>query len=84
MAACVNAVPGLTSTYYWEGRLQTDAEILLVIKTRTNLFRKLERFVRKEHPARVPEIIALPVIAGSKPYLDWVSAETRRSHVRRS
>ncbi|MBI5427067.1 MAG: divalent-cation tolerance protein CutA [Nitrospinae bacterium] len=76
LAFCVNAVPGIKSTYYWEGRINVDPEILLIVKTRNDLFESLESWVRKNHGYSVPEVIALPIVKGSGPYLkgidDWV------------
>ncbi|MBI4384744.1 MAG: divalent-cation tolerance protein CutA [Nitrospinae bacterium] len=76
LAFCVNAVPGIKSTYYWEGRINVDPEILLIVKTRNDLFGPLESWVRKNHGYSVPEVIALPIVKGSGPYLkgidDWV------------
>ena len=76
LAFCVNSVPSIKSTYYWEGKIHVDQEILLIVKTRNNLFSALETWVRKNHSYSVPEIIALPVVKGSLPYLkgidDWV------------
>ena len=77
LAACVNVVPGLVSHYRWRGRLCADSELLLVIKTRAPLWRRLERFVKENHPARVPEIISLPIRGGSRDYLAWLSESTR-------
>ncbi len=77
LAACVNEVPGLTSHYRWKGKLCSDREILLIIKTRAALFPKLKRFVRENHPAQVPELISLDIREGSRDYLAWLSQETR-------
>lgn len=77
LAACVNVVPGLASHYRWKGRLCEDKELLLVIKTKAALFARLARFVREIHPARVPEIIALPLAQGSADYLAWLAESTR-------
>ena len=76
LAACVNEVPGVISRYIWDGQLQTDEEILLVIKTRTGLLPQVVEFVKEAHEAEVPEIIGLPVHAGDKAYLDWLGANT--------
>jgi periplasmic divalent cation tolerance protein len=76
LAACVNRLPGIHSTYRWEGKLEQSAEDLLVIKTRQGLFAALEKRVRELHSYKVPEVIALPVIAGSQPYLQWLGEET--------
>lgn len=69
LAFCVNAIPSVTSTYYWEGKLCIDPEILLIAKTRTEKFDALEKWVRENHSYDVPEVIALPIVKGSQPYL---------------
>lgn len=76
LAACVNLVPGLTSIYRWQGQLQRDAEWLLIIKTRRTVYSLLEARLRELHPYEVPEIIALPIQAGSADYLDWIVDST--------
>ena len=73
LAACVNRLPGVRSTYCWDGELQDDGEVLLTIKTLGERYPALEARIRALHPYDVPEIIALPVVAGSSGYLDWVS-----------
>ena len=72
LAACANLVSGLTSIYRWEEKICRDAETLLLIKTRRSRLTALERRVLTLHPYSVPEILALPVQAGSRPYLSWV------------
>lgn len=72
LAACVNLVPGLVSTFWWDGGVQTEAEALLIIKTQRSLFEALAARVRSLHPYTVPEIIAVPLAAGNQAYLDWV------------
>lgn len=72
LAACVNIVPGVRSVYRWEGTVEEAEEVLLVIKTRSSRATALEVRVRELHPYDVPEVLALPVVAGSDPYLDWV------------
>ena len=80
LAYCVNSVPGVKSTYFWEGKLCVDEEYLLIAKTRASQFPALEKWVRENHSYDVPEVIALPVAQGSKPYLqcidDWVTDPT--------
>jgi periplasmic divalent cation tolerance protein len=71
LAACVNVIP-VTSFFRWEGKACKESERLLVIKTRGSLFENLEKRVRELHSYDVPEIIALPMIAGSRGYLDWI------------
>ncbi len=78
LAACVNILPGVTSIYTWKGAVQKDQELLLVVKTRADLFQaRLVPAVKAVHPYEVPEIIALPVLMGSPDYLDWIAAETQ-------
>ncbi len=71
-AACVNILPGLTSVYGWQGRVESAAESLLLIKTRAANFPALELYIKARHPYDVPEIIAIPVLAGSAEYLAWL------------
>jgi periplasmic divalent cation tolerance protein len=77
LAACVNIVPGLASVYHWEGKIQHDAELLLLIKTRQTAYPPLEARIRELHPYQIPEIIVLPIQTGSAAYLDWITDNTR-------
>ncbi len=77
LAACVNIVNAVESHYHWEGKLEQSSEVLLVIKTRKALFAKLAKAVKQVHSYSVPEIIALPILAGEKKYLTWLAAETK-------
>ena len=79
LAACVNIVPSITSVYKWEGTVQTDNELLLVIKTQEENFEMLEKRIKEFHEYSLPEIIALPIIKGSKEYLDWITKETTKN-----
>lgn len=74
LAACVSRQP-VRSTYRWQGRIEDEPEVLLVIKTLGSRFADLEMRLKSLHPYDVPEIIALPVAAGSAAYLSWLSAE---------
>jgi periplasmic divalent cation tolerance protein len=76
LAACVNRLPGVRSIYRWEGALQDEPEVLLAIKTSTSRYEELEMRLKALHPYEVPEIIALPVLAGAASYLAWLAAET--------
>ncbi len=71
-AACVTINPGVESLYMWEGELQSDEEALLIIKTTASAFETLTAVVQDAHPYDVPEIIALPIVAGSQAYLRWI------------
>ncbi len=79
LAACVNRVPGLVSTYRWEGKIEEDKEELLVVKTAEDRLEALFQRVAELHPYTVPEILALPVEKGHPPYLEWLFASTRFS-----
>lgn len=72
LAACINRVPGVRSTYAWEGVVHDDAEVLLVIKTTVAAVGTLSARIMELHPYEVPEILALPVIGGSERYLQWL------------
>jgi periplasmic divalent cation tolerance protein len=77
LAACVNIISPITSIYTWEGQPHTDEEALLIIKTRLDLFEeRLIPAVQAVHPYDVPEIIALPILMGSRKYLDWMDEAT--------
>ncbi len=73
-ATCVNILPGVTSVYPWEGRIESAAEQLLLIKTTTLHYERLERFIKAHHPYDIPEIIAMPIERGSSDYLGWLRA----------
>ena len=75
LAACVNLLPGIRSVYRWEGAIEEDAEVLLVVKTRADRAGALADRVVELHPYDVPEVVMLPVVGGSSAYLDWVRAE---------
>ncbi|XWS25353.1 hypothetical protein CRYUN_Cryun27aG0061800 [Craigia yunnanensis] len=77
LAACVNIVPGLESVYLWEGKINTDPEELLIIKTRQSLLGALTEHVKANHEYDVPEVIALPITGGSSQYLEWLKNSTR-------
>jgi periplasmic divalent cation tolerance protein len=76
LAACVNQVPGLFSVYRWQGRVEKEPEELLLIKTRKDFISRVSERVRELHTYQLPEIIALPIVGGSQPYLEWVTQET--------
>ncbi|BAS82682.1 Os03g0186950, partial [Oryza sativa Japonica Group] len=77
LAACVNIVPGIESVYWWEGKVQTDAEELLIIKTRESLLDALTEHVKANHEYDVPEVIALPITGGNTKYLEWIKNSTK-------
>jgi periplasmic divalent cation tolerance protein len=75
-AACVNVIPRVNSRFWWQGKLDSAQESLLIIKTRAALVPQINDIVRKAHSYTVPEIVALPIVAGNADYLDWVDQET--------
>ena len=77
LAACVNLVGSILSFYTWEGDINRDKEMLLIVKSRAELFEsELIPAVQAVHPYDVPEIIALPILMGSANYLSWIDEET--------
>jgi periplasmic divalent cation tolerance protein len=74
LAACANLVPGLESHYWWQGKIDTSREVLVVLKTRAALVKRLEGLICAEHPYDTPEFVVLPIVAGSRRYLDWLAA----------
>ncbi|MCX5784529.1 MAG: divalent-cation tolerance protein CutA [Elusimicrobia bacterium] len=76
LAACVSAVPGLSSTYRWQGKIEHTQEILLIIKTRKVLREDIIQAVRRKHAYSVPETVFLNIDEGNKEYLDWLGANT--------
>jgi periplasmic divalent cation tolerance protein len=76
LAACVQVQPGLTSTYRWQGRVETATEVRMEAKTAPGRLRELQRRLAERHPHDVPEILVVPVVDGLPAYLHWVGAET--------
>ncbi|RXN32553.1 hypothetical protein ROHU_036104 [Labeo rohita] len=72
LAACVNIVPQITSVYEWQGKIEEDSEVLLMIKTRSSKIPALAEYVRSNHPYEVAEVISLPIDQGNPPYLKWI------------
>jgi periplasmic divalent cation tolerance protein len=75
LAACVNHVRDILSVFRWEGQVRRDAEDLLIVKTTAEALEALEARVAELHPYSVPEVIAMPVVGGHRPYMDWVEEE---------
>ena len=78
MAACVQVIGPIRSTYWWKGRVEEAGEWLCVMKTREDLYADLEAGLKAVHPYEVPEIVAVPVVKGSELYLRWIEEETRK------
>ncbi len=77
LAACVQVFGPIESVYRWQGKVETSQEWYCAVKTRQSLFEEVARAIRQEHSYEVPEIIALPITAGSESYLQWVAEQTR-------
>lgn len=82
LAACVNIVKNIRSIYRWEGRIEDDSEVLMIVKTRREHFGRLKDLVKQAHSYSVPEVIALPVVEGAEDYLEWIEDETAIQQVR--
>jgi periplasmic divalent cation tolerance protein len=76
-AACVNIVPKVDSSFWWQGKLDSARESLLIIKTKASLLPEIVDLVKAAHSYEVPEIIALPIIGGNEDYLKWLATETK-------
>jgi periplasmic divalent cation tolerance protein len=76
VAACAQILGPIQSTYWWKGKVEEAGEWLCVMKTRKDLFSALEQEIKSIHPYEVPEIVALPIVAGSQSYLKWIEDET--------
>lgn len=77
LAACANIVEGVRSIYAWKGAVHDDSEVQLLIKTRRARFEALRDWILEHHPYDVPEILAIPIEAGSSDYLAWLEEQTR-------
>lgn len=77
LAACVNIIDSITSVYRWEGQVQTDKELLLIIKTQKSKFDALKEKILSLHEYSVPEIVAVPVELGHDEYLKWIVDSTK-------
>ncbi len=77
LAACVNIVPNIISIYSWKGKICNDQELLLIIKTKNDLYTKIEEAIKKIHPYEVAEIISMPITCGSHDYLQWIKDITK-------
>ena len=74
LIACANLIPKIESHYRWRGKIESGAEVLLILKTQKSKLAALEKLVLAKHPYDTPELLVLPLSAGNKKYLDWLSA----------
>jgi periplasmic divalent cation tolerance protein len=80
LIACANLVPKIESHYWWQGKIESGAEILLVLKTRKSKLAALEKLMLDRHPYDTPEFLVLPLSAGNKKYLDWLEVSCSGVH----
>ena len=73
LIACANLIPKIESHYWWQGKIESGAEVLLVLKTQKSKLAALEKLVLAKHPYDTPEFLVLPLTAGSQRYLDWLA-----------
>ena len=78
-AACVNIVPKVSSLFWWQDRIDTAHENLLMVKTRASRVEEIVRLVKELHSYDIPEIIALPIVGGNRDYLEWIGKEVKQS-----
>jgi periplasmic divalent cation tolerance protein len=79
LAACTQVIGPIMSTYWWQGKIETTEEWLCLIKTRQEIYAEVEAHIRAHHSYDEPEILAIPVVAGSRGYLDWITSETEKN-----
>jgi periplasmic divalent cation tolerance protein len=79
LAACVNTINNVESIFRWKGKIERNSENLLIIKSKKRLLKKLIMDVQQNHPYQLPEILALPIIGGSKAYINWLNNETQKT-----
>jgi len=77
LIACANLIPKLESHYWWQGKIETGAEVLMLIKTVTSKLDTLEKLILAEHPYDTPEFLVLPINRGNKRYLSWLASSMR-------
>ena len=78
LAACANRIPAMSSTYIWKGKVHTDSEVQLILKTTDQVYPALEKRILELHPYELPEIIRVPIEGGLPAYLEWIANETHR------
>ncbi|MEM3713275.1 MAG: divalent-cation tolerance protein CutA [Thermoproteota archaeon] len=78
LAACFQIIGPLTSLYWWKGKIEEAGEWLCIIKSKEDMYEELEKTIKENHPYEIPEIIAIPIVSGSKSYLEWIDMELKK------
>jgi len=78
LGACVQIIGPIKSFYWWQEKIETAEEWLLFIKTKKELYEELEKVIKEIHPYEIPEIISVPILLGSKDYLEWLNKELKK------
>ena len=78
LAACVNIIPALQSVYQWKGQIETAEEYLIIIKSRADVYPRLEKTIKAHHPYELPEILEVPIDTGQPDYLSWIDKHVRK------
>ncbi len=81
LIACANIIEGVQSLFWWQGKIDSSKEVLLVLKTKKILFKKVSARVKSLHSYQTPEIIALPIVAGSDDYLGWIASSVAQRNL---
>ena len=77
LCACVNIIPQVESYYWWEGKIESDSELLMMIKSRADLLASVTDRVKQVHEYDVPEVIGVPILGGNAKYLEWIKESTK-------
>ena len=77
LAACVNILPGMISHYWWQGKIESSAEVLIIFKAAKSKLKALEKLIVAQHPYDMPEFLALPLAAGNGRYLAWLAGSLK-------
>ncbi|MCD4691286.1 MAG: divalent-cation tolerance protein CutA [Calditrichales bacterium] len=80
LAACCNILPGITSIYYWQDKIECDKELLLMIKTIEENYKQIENIIKDKHPYKVPEIISFNIKQGLPEYLNWITQTIKENY----
>jgi periplasmic divalent cation tolerance protein len=78
LAACAQVIGPISSTYHWNGDITNAEEWMVILKSRTDLFPELDALIQQLHPYDVPELLAVPIIAAGRSYLDWINGQLKR------